>query len=139
MDILVFDKERTDVKLTKHLSLSEYHCKCTSNSDCTKTFVLCRTVRSFGLVRNIFSEPIIINSAFRCQRHNTDVGGSKNSYHKIGAAMDLRPVGDFRVEELDRLDKICQMYFDVALRYEGFIHCHNVGDDNFGDTLIEGE
>ena len=128
MEILVFDKNRADVILnTNGLNLSEYHCKC-KNSDCSRTLVLDRTVRSFGLVRGVFGRPIIVNSAFRCQRHNYDVGGLKNSYHLVGAAMDLRPQGDFEPKELIRLEKICDMYFDVVLRYEGFIHCHNLGE-----------
>lgn len=36
-------------------------------------------------------EPILITSAMRCQRHNSDpfVGGKPNSKHLIGCAMDL--------------------------------------------------
>jgi len=32
----------------------------------------------------------ILNSASRCARHNTAVGGSKQSGHKFGKALDVR-------------------------------------------------
>ena len=35
--------------------------------------------------------PIIINSGFRCEAVNRQVGGVKNSQHLIGQAADIRP------------------------------------------------
>lgn len=40
-------------------------------------------------LRNDLCAPININSGFRTQSHNTSVGGSKNSAHLIGAAVDI--------------------------------------------------
>ena len=34
--------------------------------------------------------PIRINSGFRCNNHNADVGGSPNSQHRLGKAADIR-------------------------------------------------
>ena len=36
-------------------------------------------------------DPIIINSGFRCEAVNRQVGGVKNSQHLIGQAADIRP------------------------------------------------
>lgn len=127
MEILVFPKHNTGI-LSPKLTLSEFDCKC-SNLTCTRTLVLSRTVRSFNLTRSAYKAPIRVNSAFRCQVHNEAVGGLENSYHRVGAAMDIAPVGDFTVDEFNRLEELARLYFDVVLRYEGFLHCHNISDD----------
>jgi len=126
MEILVFNKSQ-DAFLAPTLTLSEFRCQC-DHSECTRTLVLAATVKSFQCLRRAFNQPIQVNSAFRCQIHNKEVGGIDTSFHKTGSAMDLRPVGDFTVEELDRLEELAILYFDTVLRYEGFIHCHNLGD-----------
>lgn len=40
--------------------------------------------------REIAGIPFIINSAYRCEKHNQDVGGSENSAHRAGLAVDIR-------------------------------------------------
>ena len=37
-----------------------------------------------------YGEPIVINSGFRTASQNAKVGGAKNSYHCLGAAVDIR-------------------------------------------------
>lgn len=36
-----------------------------------------------------FDKPIYITSFYRCKQHNIDVGGVSNSYHLLGAAVDV--------------------------------------------------
>lgn len=45
-------------------------------------------------IRDAFGRSIVINSAFRCEKLNSAVGGSKNSDHKYGCAADIQSVGD---------------------------------------------
>ena len=40
--------------------------------------------------REIADIPFILNSAFRCEFHNKDVGGSCTSSHLVGCAVDIR-------------------------------------------------
>lgn len=40
-------------------------------------------------IREEFGEPIFTNSGYRCQKLNKMVGGSTNSAHKKGLAVDL--------------------------------------------------
>ncbi len=40
-------------------------------------------------IRDAFGKPVNINSGFRSQNHNTDVGGSYNSAHLMGKAADI--------------------------------------------------
>lgn len=110
--------------LVQHLNAKELHCKC-QYADCTRTLVGESTVNSYHLVREHFTYPIAVNSAYRCQRHNADVGGKAGSFHMLGMALDLTPA-EFSEKELDRLEFIARMYYGVVIRYPNFIHCHNV-------------
>ena len=40
-------------------------------------------------IRDKLGSPIKINSGYRCQKHNVEVGGVKNSKHALGLAADL--------------------------------------------------
>lgn len=40
--------------------------------------------------REIAGIPFVLNSAFRCESHNKDVGGSCTSSHLVGCAVDIR-------------------------------------------------
>jgi len=41
------------------------------------------------IFRDILEEPIKINSAYRCEAHNQDIGGVSNSQHVKGNASDI--------------------------------------------------
>lgn len=124
MSIEVYYKQEKG-NLLPTLSLEEYKCKCHSKY-CTRTLVYSPTVSKFQLVRRIFGEPITVNSAFRCQFHNAEVGGLPNSYHTLGSALDLTVDTSAGLAALDRLEKIARDYFDVVIRYDNFIHCHMI-------------
>ena len=40
-------------------------------------------------IRDKYGKPIYINSGYRCNELNTIIGGSKNSQHKYGCAVDI--------------------------------------------------
>ena len=40
--------------------------------------------------REIAGIPFILNSAFRCEAHNAEVGGSETSSHMAGLAVDIK-------------------------------------------------
>jgi uncharacterized protein YcbK (DUF882 family) len=62
--------------------------------------------------------PIIVNSGYRCERHNKAVGGVANSQHLRGEAADIR------CEDNKRLAKIIVEAgrFDQLIIYPTFIH-----------------
>lgn len=132
MNILVFDKSNNYDLIDSVLTLDEFKCRC-KHPDCTRTLVLHSTIKSFERLRDRYSKPIRITSGFRCQKHNLDVGGSFNSYHKIGAAIDIQPwmkptnLPDYQ-SALDKLQECAEKYYDVVIRYNEFIHCNNYGD-----------
>lgn len=43
-----------------------------------------------NLAREIAGTPFILNSAFRCEAHNQEVGGSRSSSHLFGCAVDIK-------------------------------------------------
>jgi len=47
-------------------------------------------IKTLDLARDIYGSPMIINSGFRTIEHNKKVGGSKNSSHLLGLAVDIR-------------------------------------------------
>ena len=40
--------------------------------------------------REIAGVPFVLNSAFRCEDHNREVGGSSSSSHLVGCAVDIK-------------------------------------------------
>lgn len=118
--IKFFSKKSTG-KLCEGLELEELHCHCKLYS-CKRTLVSKQLVESYHLVRSKYGKSIDIRSGFRCQKWNYEVGGVGDSRHKLGLAIDLAPVDPL---DLDRLEEIANQYFDVVLRYDDFIHCHN--------------
>lgn len=106
--------------LTLGLSHEEFRCKC-NYDDCTFTLVNYRLLTAYKNLRKHWGAPLIINSGFRCQAHNLNVGGVRDSWHKKGSAIDIRPTSG-RIEDLYFL---ADKFFDLVIHYqkEGFIHC----------------
>lgn len=73
--------------------------------------------------------PIMVNSGYRCPKHNALVGGVANSQHMKGEAADIAPAGfgfqdsGFK-EELKRLGRIIEegAKFDQLIIYPTFLH-----------------
>ena len=57
-------------------------------------------IRVFDVVRNHFKTPLRVSSFYRCLKLNTVVGGSKNSQHKTGQAIDMQGTGDVTNKEI---------------------------------------
>lgn len=128
---IVEEKNEGRRKVGKYLDLKELECKC-DFKECTFTLYSTRTVEGFVATRTCFEKPIIVTSGFRCQKHNSDVGGVLNSKHCRGLALDLQPILDEdltkRKENLDKLEKYAKLFFDTVIRYDTFIHCHQNKD-----------
>ena len=75
------------VKLTKNFKSTELDCK--GKGCCSKTPIDIELIGYLQVIRNYFGKPVTINSGYRCQKHNSNVGGAKNSRHTQGMAADL--------------------------------------------------
>ena len=77
---------------------------------------------TLNYIRERFGAPIIVNSAYRTDAVNKQVGGSKRSLHKQGRAADIRPADSSLLDELWQLltsEKDC---YSELIKYETFIH-----------------
>lgn len=79
------------MKLTEHFDSGEFRCKC----GCGHGDFLMDPELIQGLeeLREMISQPIIVNSAYRCDQHNADVGGVEHSFHTQGKAADISVSG----------------------------------------------
>ena len=62
--------------------------------------------------------PIIVNSGYRCERHNKAVGGVANSQHLRGEAADIRCADNKRLAKII----VEAGRFDQLIIYPTFIH-----------------
>lgn len=76
---------------------------------------------TLNYLREKFGKPIIINSAYRSEPVNKQIGGAKRSLHKQGRAADIRCAPEY----MERLWKLLQSEkdnFSELIRYETFYH-----------------
>ena len=69
----------------KHFQKSEFTCKC----GCRSNNMNLEVVKVADEIRSHFGKPAIVNSGYRCTKHNKNVGGVSNSRHLKGKAIDL--------------------------------------------------
>jgi len=67
-----------------YFTAKEMQCKCCGKGVMQKGFM-----DQLNVARGLAGIPFHINSAFRCKKHNADVGGKKNSAHLLGCAADI--------------------------------------------------
>lgn len=81
---------------TKNFKASEFACPC-----CGRNEIKGELMEALQQLRNYLGYPIIINSGYRCKRHNAKVGGVSNSQHLYGIAADIY-VAEISTAELSR-------------------------------------
>ena len=76
--------------LSKNLNSKETACKCGCGFGDTFGLIDPQLVIGFQVLRDTLGTPLHINSGARCFKHNNKIGGSQNSQHLIGKALDVR-------------------------------------------------
>ena len=71
--------------ISKNFSRWEFECTC----KCGFNTVDIELIKVLEDLREFFNNPIKINSACRCEKKNSIVGGVKNSKHRLGIASDI--------------------------------------------------
>lgn len=111
-----------DFQITQNFNLKEFECPC-----CGLVMIDNRLVDFLQSIRNDYGSPILIDSGYRCERHNLYIGGTEGSYHLFGLAADITTenagsyndlwafLGNYqnRLKILPHPDKI---YFHVQLK-----------------------
>ncbi|QDP58897.1 MAG: putative peptidase M15 [Prokaryotic dsDNA virus sp.] len=76
--------------MTKNFKYSEFKCKC-GNCEMPKEVYenMQKVAEQLQVLRDFLGRGIKINSGYRCPEHNENIGGTKNSQHKLGKASDI--------------------------------------------------
>ncbi len=75
------------VKVSKNFKSTEFDCH--GKNCCGITKIDTDLVGFCQMVRDRFNTQVVINSGFRCQHHNKEVGGVSKSKHMEGTAADI--------------------------------------------------
>jgi len=73
---------------TQNFDSDEFRCSCCGIEDMNVDFI-----SKLQRARDIAGVPFIINSGYRCAKHNAEVGGTLGSSHLIGRAADISVYG----------------------------------------------
>ncbi len=78
-------------------------------------------------LRERYGKPIVVNSGYRCPKHNAEVGGAPGSQHMRGEACDIRPVEGSGMRVEGNLAKLRQIIlandkYDQLIIYPTFLH-----------------
>lgn len=107
--------------LSKDFFSSEFDCRC-HYPECTMTYVDEELIQYLQGKRDFLKKGIILNSGFRCTRHNIDEGGKPGSQHLLGKAADIRVNGI----DSKRLAQIFDDADGLGI-YDTFIHVDKRG------------
>lgn len=120
MAIKTYKKAET-VKLSQNFRSNEFACK--GNGCCSSLKVDERLVEFLQKIRDHFSEPVIITSAYRCAKHNKTVGGASGSYHTRGMAADISVKGVSPAEVAEYAESIGVLGIGLYENGDGnFVH-----------------
>lgn len=105
------------MNITEHFKEKEFACRC-----CGKVEYDIKLIAKLECLRSaIGNKPIIINSGYRCESHNKNVGGVEGSYHLQGKAADIFIKGDMN-ELAIMADRIFNTSGVGIYKKQNFIH-----------------
>ena len=113
------------MQLTEHFTLDEF----TRSTTATRLKIdnhvpdelmvnIYLTANKLESVREALAHPIIISSGYRCPALNNQVGGSQNSAHTKGLAVDFHCA-------YGNPKQICQRLIDAGVQFDKIIQEHN--------------
>jgi uncharacterized protein YcbK (DUF882 family) len=116
------------IKITEHFTLEELN---PHNFDLSvKVFNnLIKTANYLEVIRLAVGHPLHINSGYRNNAYNKQVGGSKYSKHKLGLAIDIasdNPIELFNI--IDRLINEGKIPQGGLSSYPTFVHYDHRGN-----------
>jgi len=108
----------TELSIThfKHFEYSEFDCKC-----CHENNISINLVKMLDCARDLTNQKFIINSGYRCEKHNAEINGMPDSSHLIGKAVDIEADNDN--EKFEILSALLAIGFKRIGIGKNFIHC----------------
>jgi zinc D-Ala-D-Ala carboxypeptidase len=83
------------MQLSKNFTLAEFQCPCCGSSPDPDNAEFKYFVGKLQEIRDLCKFSLKINSGFRCKKHNSKVGGEKDSSHLTGLAVDIAINNDY--------------------------------------------
>jgi len=83
MSLIIVNKDN-DRKLHKNFMAYDFRCPC-----CGYALINLEMVIVAQHVRNLVNRVVLVNSGWRCPRHNAEINGADYSTHMLGDAADL--------------------------------------------------
>ena len=116
--VKVYSKAKNgNTKLSANFRVKEFACLDGSDT----IFVSDELVSLLQKIRTYFGKPVVINSAYRTEKHNKKVGGSTNSQHKYGLAADIRINGVAPKTIATYVNKLMPDHGGIGV-YSSFVH-----------------
>ena len=75
--------------MTKNFTKEEFDCNDGSEMNIAIYHNVVKVANQLQILRNYIGKPITINSGYRSEEYNADVGGVKSSQHVMGRAADI--------------------------------------------------
>ena len=122
--------------VSEHFKASEFACK-----DGTDELLLDKDIIPIlERFREYVEVPVTINSAYRTEKHNKNVGGEKNSYHLKGQALDIPFKTSYK--NLISVDKMCDFFNVLGLKgiikYSNYIHIDTRMNNKYHFSKVTG-
>lgn len=112
---------------TKNFSVEELSCPCCGVNKMELSFMT-RVQR----LRDVYGRSMKVDSAYRCERHNRQLGGAKDSFHMQGRAADVwcpDPRDKWKIARGALVEGL------TVIVYENFLHL----DDRVAPLLLIGK
>lgn len=116
------------MKDLKYFTHDELKCKC----GCKNFTIDYEFIEKIEKLREELNFPFIVNSFFRCEKYNTKIKGSKNSFHVKGKAMDIKARGFKALRIVEEARKYGLTGIGV---YKCFIHLDD-GKNDFNKGIV---
>lgn len=101
--------------VARNFHLGEFECGCGS---CVTQSIDSTLLELLDSLREDLGKVIIINSGFRCDKHNKAVGGAPKSRHLVGLAADISS----KSVTIEELEKLAEKYFSRIGIAKTFVH-----------------
>ena len=102
--------------LSKNFSRAELVCSC----GCKDEIINFDFIERLQKLRSDYGKPMVVNSWYRCKPYNAKIGGSKNSQHCRGIAVDIAV--DNAVDRMRLVRLACKHGFSGVGIYASFVH-----------------
>jgi zinc D-Ala-D-Ala carboxypeptidase len=100
----------------KHFKMHEFACPC-----CGENLVSTKLIEKLDTARHLAGVAFKINSGYRCEKHNKEVGGKETSSHLKGLAVDIACTNS--VARFKLLNALLIVGFKRIGIADTFIHC----------------